>query len=44
VSVIKVEALELSKGGVNEAVEKAVNNVLKEGERIAAGFEALRPF
>jgi hypothetical protein len=43
-SVIKVKALELSEGGVNKAVKKAVNNILKKRERIATKFKALRPF
>jgi hypothetical protein len=43
-SVIRVEALELSEGGVDGAVEGAVDSVLEGGERIAAGFEALGPF
>ena len=43
-SIIGVKALELSEGGVDRAVEGAVDGVLKGGERIAAGFEVLRPF
>jgi hypothetical protein len=43
-SVIKVKALELSKDGVDKAVKEAVNNILKKEERIAAEFEALKPF
>jgi hypothetical protein len=43
-SVIGVEALELSKGGVDGAVEGAVDGVLEGAERIATESEALWRF
>ena len=43
-SIIRVKALELSKGGINRAIKGVVNSVLKGGERIATRFEVLGPF
>jgi hypothetical protein len=43
-SVIGVKALELSKSGVDRAIEGAVNSVLEGAKRITAKFEALKAF